>query len=417
MASHPLHYITVKQINGRWMFVDPFGKPFLSKGVCHVSARGEKDIKTQVNDYRQAVEQSFKDEVEWAEDTTRRLTHLGFNTIGPWSSEELFRGRMYYITIINLARDDWQSGKVDDYFSRDFYRHAEAKAHEVILKNEYHLDKYLIGYCTGEEMRWGRDWRSPKSIVFDYLNFAEDQAGKQAIIRFFKDSYRGDIARFSHDWCQRFDNWDEALKSREYTSRKKSAKTQEEAALRFITEQYFKTANEVIRKYDPNHLILGTRFLAPLTPRSVLEACKDYVDVVSVNHFELLFRMHALMPYTMGTTNTGDFLAEFHRITKKPLLITEFGYRVKRKHKVRYLPAGFPTFRTDRQRGQRAFRYIKKAVAADYVVGWHLFQWFDQPPHGRFDGQNSHFGLVNVENQLYPEYARYLKQANELSAF
>lgn len=71
---------------------------------------------------------------------------------------------------------------LNDYFSQGFYEYADNKAKEEIEKNNYLHDKFLIGYCTGAEMRWGSDWRSDKSIVFDYLNFSGDKEGKIAII-------------------------------------------------------------------------------------------------------------------------------------------------------------------------------------------------------------------------------------------
>lgn len=115
-----------------------------------------------------------------------------------------------------------------------------------------------------------------------------------------------------------------------------------------------------------------------------------------------------------GTTKASNFLEEFYEITKKPILITEFGYRIKEKKRRRTVPVGFPTMSNDKKRGERVYKYIKEVINSKYIVGYHLFQWFDQPPKGRFDYQNSNFGIVNVNNEIYKDYAQYLKEANNI---
>lgn len=414
MIDEKLNYITVQKINDRWMLIDPYGAPFISKAVCYVSCNGEPEINTKINYYKTAIEKEFQSKEEWADDTAHKLRSLGFNTIGPWSTEQLFKDKMYYIAIINLARDDWQTGTVDDYFSSGFYEHADQTVREEIRKNDYLQDKFLIGYCTGGEMRWGSDWRSDKSVVFDYLNFPGDKEGKFALIKFFRELYQEDLHKFNKHWLQNFQDWAEAQHFQQYKKASKAAKPYEEEALYFIAKQYFKTAHEIMRKHDPNHLILGTRFISISMPRGVIRACRDYVDVVSINHYELLFGMHKYSPLLTGTTKTSNFLKEFYELTQKPILITEFGFRLKAEGR-RTLPMGFPTIFSDKKRGMRAYRYIKEAINSKHIVGYHLFQWFDQPPKGRFDYQNSRFGLVNLENKLYEDYAGYLKEANALS--
>jgi len=415
MKAPSLPYVTVQQRNNRWVLIDPHGKPFLSKGICHVTHRGEKEQASDRNPYREAVERQYPDPASWAVDTTKRLQQLGFNTAGLWCSEELLRERLYYIAILPLAREDWQTGTVDDYFCPEFAEHADRVARETIAEKKYADDRNLIGYCTGGEMRWGADWRSPRSIVFDYLNFAAERAGKQAVIGFFQELYKEDIRRFNKHWRQNFADWQEALTGQNYRKRSKAAQAYENEVLYRIAKRYFQTAAETVRRYDPHHLLLGVRFLSSLTPRCVVEACRDYVDVVTVNHYKMLLGMETFGPYLSSTVRTNDCLAEFHRLTGKPLLISEFGYRVKERgvHR-RYSPVGFPTFANDRRRGEAALRFIRQMTGTPYTVGWHLFQWFDQPPQGRFDGQNSRFGLVNTDNELHAEYAAYIRQANEL---
>jgi agarase len=42
-----------------------------------------------------------------------------------------------------------------------------------------------------------------------------------------------------------------------------------------------------------------------------------------------------------------------------------------------------------------------KGPAQDRVVGHHWFTHVDQPSEGRFDGENSNYGVVNIRDEAY----------------
>ena len=46
------------------------------------------------------------------------------------------------------------------------------------------------------------------------------------------------------------------------------------------------------------------------------------------------------------------------------------------------------------------------------AVGYHCFEWYDEPKEGRFDGENSNYGLVNIKDQLYTQFVAAVKAAN-----
>ena len=55
--------------------------------------------------------------------------------------------------------------------------------------------------------------------------------------------------------------------------------------VRALARRYFQTIREALKKYDPKHLYLGSRF-AWYTPESV-EACAEFCDVMSFNIYRL----------------------------------------------------------------------------------------------------------------------------------
>jgi hypothetical protein len=47
------------------------------------------------------------------------------------------------------------------------------------------------------------------------------------------------------------------------------------------------------------------------------------------------------------------------------------------------------------------------------AVGYHWFEWSDEPKEGRFDGENSNYGLVNIADQPYESFVEAVRAANE----
>ena len=47
--------------------------------------------------------------------------------------------------------------------------------------------------------------------------------------------------------------------------------------------------------------------------------------------------------------------------------------------------------------------YVSAALRKPAVVGYHWFEHADQPAAGRFDGENSNFGTVTIEDDVYAE--------------
>jgi hypothetical protein len=111
-------------------------------------------------------------------------------------------------------------------------------------------------------------------------------------------------------------------------------------------------------------------------------------------------------------------------LSQKPVLITEFSWRAMENS------SGCPnkmgadvTVQTQQDRADGYRRYVTNALAQPYIVGCHWFMYHDQPPAGRFDGENSNYGLVDINDQFYTtllgtitEVNGQAKQTHEISA-
>ncbi|GIX08057.1 MAG: hypothetical protein KatS3mg115_2460 [Candidatus Poribacteria bacterium] len=242
---------------------------------------------------------------------------------------------MPYTLILNLgarAGADWLSGKVLDVFGDHFAQVADRIASEQCAPRRE--DPRLLGYFTDNELRWGPDWRSPKTLLADYWEMPPEAAGRLAVREFLQEHY-GTVERFNAEWGTKYTSFEEIFAAetleaispnvaraqgairwrravqwvprerrlerarewfgtveglnREFGTQFRSleeAVADEspdpyERALREladaftlrVAEQYFRVCAEAIRRHDPNHLILGCRF-AGYAPRSVLVGMK-----------------------------------------------------------------------------------------------------------------------------------------------
>jgi hypothetical protein len=72
----------------------------------------------------------------------------------------------------------------------------------------------------------------------------------------------------------------------------------------------------------------------------------------------------------------------------------------------------FPVVSTQRERAAGIMTTLNALVRLPYVVGADWFQYFDEPTHGRDDGENFNFGLVDIHDKPYVEVTRAFTRAD-----
>jgi hypothetical protein len=383
--SHPTFKSTgffyVSERDGVWWLVTPQGNAFLSKGVNNVSFRADDAPALGYSPYLRAVESKYGSQEAWAEAVVNRLRGWGFNTLGSWSSPSTFGHKMPYTVNLGLATRagaDWLKGAVGDFFSTDFGEKMEAACRQLCGPRA--KDPWLLGYFTDNELRWGADWRGKESLLEEYLRFPEAAAGRNAALEFLKQRY-SDVAPLNQAWGTNVTRWEE-LSGREQTSgeavRKDQAAWQE-----VVARRYFAACKNAIRKADPNHLILGCRF-AGQAPDPVLRGLSDDVDVVSFNDY--------------GQTAPVETLQNIHRLTKRPIMLTEFSFKAMDSGLPNTKGAGRPVA-TQQDRADAFTRYVHGLIDLPFMVGFQWFEHADEPKEGRFDGENSNYGVVTIEDR------------------
>lgn len=399
-------FFRLDQSCGRDWLVAPDGARFFSFGVNHVSYAGDYSPASDTNPYAETVTQKYGSEAAWAEATAARLTSCGWNTAGAWSSYDALGAHLPYTLMLGLAQADWQSGVVPDYFTAEWAAGVAALCDAAIPARRD--DPRLVGYFIDNELHWGADWRIGQALFDDYLALGPTAAGKQTLVDLLATRHGGDIAAFNGAWGTAFASFEAlaAATSLPYQDLSAAALADRSAFLTALAERFFSVTVGAIRARDPAHLVLGTRFVATLTPLEVAAVAGAWLDVVSVNAYEFsIDPTFVFDPARFGyvETRTASWLEAHHAATGRPLLVSEFGFRAADSGLPNSWPPVYPTLAHQRERADRFAAYAERVLAAPYFVGYHWFEYTDQPATGRFDGEDNNWGVVDVADDTYEE--------------
>jgi hypothetical protein len=165
---------------------------------------------------------------------------------------------------------------------------------------------------------------------------------------------------------------------------------------RRFAEAYFRTVTEALRRHDPDHLYLGSRF-AWQTPEAV-EGCARWCDVVSFNI------------YRRSIAENREEWARFHALGR-PALIGEFHYGSADRG---LFWEGLVGVQRESERGPGYARYLRSVANNPDFVGAHWFKYIDEPLTGRtLDGENGHIGFITVADLPYKDLVAAARDANE----
>lgn len=385
------NYFRVEQRAGVWWFVSPSGEPLVSAGVDNVSYRGDLIRGTTVHPYSEHISKLYPSQDAWAKTEIDRLRSWGFNNLGAWTTPFLWNYKMPYTVILDIAARsgaDWLEGIPLDVFSPHFETTAQEIAKkECVPRAE---DSSLLGYFSDNELRWGPDWRGKQNMLTMYLKLPSTAPGRQHAIAFLKQKYSGSIQQLNSAWrvhASRFEDIPAAAATSAFQG-------DNSEFLGVVARRYFEVCAHAIHAADPNHLYLGAKF-AGMPPDPVLRA-SSAADVVSVD------------VYSFDPRPTVEHI---YKVSQRPILVAEFAFRATNSGLPNAQGAG-PKVPDQAARARAYTNYVTELESLPEAVGYQWFEWCDEPKEGRFDGENSNYGLVNIEDQPYSEFVNQVKAAN-----
>lgn len=376
-------YFTVtKTAAGPWQLLDPEGHYFFSTGVCVVQPF-DSSIPGGGKGYGQGRSEAGLIK-QWAAWTAGRLQNWGFNTVGAWSHESMFKQELAYTQSLALLGYDKPQERLVDLWdpAKEAAMQAEARRGTAGKQG----DPLLLGYFLDNELPWygsfGWPGQENTPLLDKYLALPDGAPGKAAALAVMGPRAEKGLAALTAA---------EAVALRAEFAGK-------------VAERYFALAVKAVKDADPDHMVLGCRFAGP-TPDAVVAAAR-VCDVVSVNSYQKSGRFDQ------------ELFDRVHLLTGRPVMLTEFGFRAMENRSGNKNTKGADvTVATQKDRAKHLDRYLGGALELPYLVGYHWFQYFDEPTPGRsFDGEDSNYGLVDIHDLPYAPITAALSRWNRDAA-
>ncbi len=367
----PSGFFRVSHEKDRWALVDPDGNFFYSVGVNSVNTGGSKGEPNLVSKY--------KNKENWATETSKMLRGDGFNTLGCWSDYESFTNegsRMPYAVQMNFASAYAKKKRVTvpafghtgfpnecmPIFDPEFAPFCQERARDMATKLKD--DPWLFGYFTDNELPFRNE------AMKLYLELPEADAGHLA----------------AKKW------------QTEHPDDKDGKQFSEHVA-----ETYFATVCDALRKADPNHLIIGSRFHGRVTNfDQVFRAAGRHLDVISVNYY------HAWSPDYAKT-------AKWAQWSGRPYLVTEW-YAMTADADVEVTHGAGFIVKTEADQGHFYQNFTLGLALDANCVGWHWFKYSDSsvsPDSDEAPKPTVHKGVVNAEFLPYPKLTQMMAELNK----
>lgn len=373
-------FFRTEKVNGRWWLVNPEGHLFIHRGVASVRT-------TQTPGAASALNAKFGSTTNWAEATTALLREHGFNGLGGWSDADKLREvkrPLVYTRLWNFmggygrkrggtVMQPGHLGYTNDcifVFDPEFETFCDEYAKTLALTKD---DPWLLGHFSDNEMPL------PREALRNYLKFPPTDPGLQAARKFLEG--RHGAAATTTDITVKDELDFQAL----------------------VVGRYFEIVSRAIRKYDPNHLYLGSRFYgADLRQPEIFRACGPHVDVVSVNYYR-------------AWTPDANRLAMWERESGRPILITEWYAKGADTDMANSGGAGW-LVRTQRERGLFYQNFALALLESKVCVGWDWFRYMDNDPDDKKvdpSNRDSNKGIVSNRYRPYTPLLDAMRQVNE----
>ena len=374
---------------GQWSLVSPDGKPFFSLGVCVFTQGTAKEHFDRENPGF-AAWQHYPTPLVWADDSLRRVKSWGFTTVGGWGdftmlrqSKEQTLALTPVLHIGSTAGAPWW----DMWDAKNIARMEGVARTEI---RELRDDPRVIGYFSDNELGW---WNA--TLWKMTLEQAPSSGQRKRLIRLLRDAYDNDWQKLTADFAtEKAESWRQLERGgMVFMKPGGNGIRVMRQFLGVLADRYYQLMRDIIRKHDPRALYLGDRYQSFYYPEVALAAAR-HVDVVSCN--------------LNAAWNDGTFprfqLDTLHALTKKPILVSEFYVAARENRSGNRNDHGvYPVVATQRERAAAARTTLEGLARLPYVVGADWFQFFDEPKHGREDGENFNFGLVDIHNRPYEE--------------
>ncbi len=416
------NFFRVEQDDDRWWLVTPDGNAFLSFGINHLhsdlwkQSYNEEAWKQQLG-LSSLNSRGFQPALrEWFGEICRQY---GFNTVGVHTSlpvvntPQPFMPYMRPIPFVDIPH--WKVEIPDenfvDVFSQEYALHCDRFAKEAAAP--LRDDPFLLGYAmtdcplfTEEDCRERTDViggaRRESRIGWPrrLRNFGGDAPGKQAWVKTMRELYRDSISDFNATYETNFDSFSTLANARNWrphTDLSNGYETRDNIEfLKRVVAQYYKTAKDAIRRYDPNHMFFGDKLNANTDSiDTVLSVTSHFTDVV---FYQMYGRYEVQQP---GLDRWSNKVA-------MPFINGDSAFTMVTDNMPR--PYG-PVADNLQQRIDWTREFFVSAFKRPDFVGWHYCGLIDAPNQIARKAARQHSGLMNGFGEPYAGLREIIKES------
>jgi hypothetical protein len=418
IVGSPGFFRVGKDWQGRWWLIDPDGKPFFYKGVTSINRAGlPGGRRAEPGPYAETVDRLYGYQTNgpdaFCTSVYDRLRDWGFNALGAWCEERLFDRDLPYTETLEFAHTPHvikEYGlRLPDVFDPEWEKEIDRICRELCTPRKQ--SRLLIGYFTDNELSWlqpseedlaiqtkldemGKSRKSKPMLLQAMLSLDESKPAGAAAWKFALQRH-GSLAGCARAWGVKLTSKLDVRKLTEVGDAILTSGFMKDQAdwTTIVAERYFRLSAEAVRRYDPNHLILGCRFGAPPGPTVMKQCVRPHVDVVSANNYR----------HTMF-----ERMNEYYDHGGMPILIGEFSWASDYfvRSPMPNEPAGYSREQRMLTKGRAA---LERVFTHPGVVGYTWYRWVEtgldrKPPFM--------YGLVHVDDQPNTATIDVLREIN-----
>jgi hypothetical protein len=381
--------------DGVWWFLSPRNQTEFLNGVTTVQPTLASLEASSPAYYSTDWDRSPATLARWAELTAARVSAIGFKSLGAWCSPVLHQYSVPMTRDLNVCR--WVP-----YDTRLFSPAWEEGADAAIRNQALPLrdNRNLVGYYIDNELDWSRSSMSPR-FFFDGLS--PQDPNRREVFSLIQKTWPT-IDSFNHDWNTTLTGWSQLEQDARLPDAPESVRDRLESRwLGHLAEAYFRITTSLIRKYDPNHLVLGCRYRG-WVPEEVPAGARQYTDAQSLNYYAA----DALLDYQTFRTITEK--------SAQPLIISEYSFHSPDGRSGNKNRSRFPGEVANQEARAAGYRLMTRRLAqVPYVIGADWFQWMDEPPAGRArDGEDANLGVVDLHDKPYEPLVEAVRETTPL---
>ena len=382
----------VEEKDGRLWTVTPLGNPFFRIAMVLLAPGAYPS-------QREKILKRYGNFENWTEQETAHMRNdLGYNSLGGWSSTDLLAKAkqplalshiVYFLSQYTRQRGMNNStggnttfvGGVMPVFDPAFETFSDNRAKEVV--SPYANDPHVYGWMSDNELH------AEHKLLDAYLMADTENP-------WFAYSY-------ATAWT-----FMRTMTGKENVSLSDITDEHRKLFRAMIYNRYFSIVSTAVKKYAPNHMFLGCRFL-PGCYRSehVNRVAGKWCDVISLNYYGAWAPESELIQNIQKWSGTPFIITEWYAkgmdaCTPESKLTNETG-------------AGF-TVRTQKDRGYFYHNYTLKLMECKGCAGFDWFQCWDNDPDNLkadLSNRNSNKGIYDNNCNEYTELTDEMKIVNK----